>query len=129
MINMDFIEWFAAILAVGIFIKFILMSINPKGFIKWSSNMISKDNKMVKYVYLGFFFILAYYLLQELTVVQFFVAVLAGMMLMAHTMMHYPKVMKNYIKQFKGKNPNAKIMLDWLIWLLLAGWVLKELFF
>ena len=129
MINMNFIEWFAAILAVMIFIKFILMSVNPKGFIKWSSNMISKDNKMVKYVYLAFFFILAYYLLQELTVVQFFVAVLAGMMLFAHTIMHYPNVMKTYIKQFKGKNPNAKIMFDWLIWLLLAGWVLKELFF
>ena len=129
MIDMNFIEWFAAILAVWVFIKFILMSVNPKGFIKWGTNMVSKDNQILKYLYLVLFFILAYYLLQELTVVQFFVAVLAGMMLFAHTIMHYPKVMKTYIKQFKGKNPNAKIMFDWLIWLLLAGWVLKELFF
>ena len=127
---MNFIEWFAAILAVWVIIKFILMLVNPKGFIKWGTNMVSKDNQILKYLYLVLFFILAYYLLQELTVIQFFVAVLAGMMLMAHTMMHYPKVMGLYIKQFKGeKNPNAKIMFDWLIWLLLSAWVLKSLFF
>jgi hypothetical protein len=55
---------------------------------------------------------------------------LAGMALMAHTMMHYPKVIRLYIKQFKSKkNSNIKIMFDWLIWLLLSAWVLKELFF
>ena len=126
---MNVIEWIGTILAVWVFIKFILMSVNPKGFIKWGSNLASKDNKVLKNLYLVLFFVLAYYLLQEIDVVQFFVAIIAGMILMAHTFMHYPKVMKNYLKQFKGKNPNAKIIFDWLIWLLLAGWVLKEIFF
>ena len=36
------------------------------------------------------FFLFAYLLLQEISVVQFFIAMMAGMALMAHTMMHYP---------------------------------------
>ncbi len=48
---------------------------------------------------------------------------------MSHTLTHYPKVMKTYIGQFKGKNPNAKIMFDWIIWFVIAAWVLREIFF
>ncbi len=128
---MTLIEWIAAILAIWIFVKFVLLSVNPKGFMNWVTKFYKpRGGKALRYVGLMLFFLLAYFILQEISVVQFFVAMLAGMMLMGHTMMHYPKVMGIYIKQFKGKkNPNAKIMFDWLIWLLLAGWVLKEIFF
>ena len=125
------IEWFAAVLAIWIFVKFLILSVNPKGYLNWAENFM-KPNKMkaLSYVGLILFFLLAYFLLQEISVVQFFIAMMAGMLLMAHTMMHYPKVMMLYVKEFKGKkNPNAKIMVDWLIYLLLAAWVLKELFF
>ena len=130
-ISMTPIEWIAAILAIWIFVKFVILSVKPKEFINWSENLI-KPNKMkvFGYVELILFFLLAYLLLQEISVVQLFIAMLAGMMLISHTMMHYPKVMGLYIKEFKGeKNPNAKIMFDWLIWLLLSAWVLKSLFF
>jgi len=43
--------------------------------------------------------------------------------------MHYPKVMGVYIQQFKGKNSMSKIAFDWMIWLGLGAWSLKELFF
>ena len=126
------IEWIAAIIAIWIFVKFVLLCINPKAYINWADNRFNKPGtlKILGYFELILFFLLAYLMLQEISVVQFFVAMLAGMFLMTHTMMHYPKVMGLYIKQFKGKkNPNSKIMFDWLIWLLLAAWVLKSLFF
>ena len=123
------IEWIAMVVAGFVFIKFLLMTFNPKGFIEWSSNVGRKNLKFTRYFYLILFFVISYFVLQELTIVQFFVAILAGGMLTAHTMLHYPKVVDTYIGQFKGEDPNKKIMLDWLIWLLIAGWVLKELFF
>ena len=127
------IEWIAAVLAIWIFVKFVILSVKPKSYFNWAEKSFSmKPNKMkvINYVGLIFFFIFAYFILQEINVVQFFVAMLAGMMLMAHTIMHYPKVMGLYIKEFKGeKNPNAKIMFDWFIWLALSAWVLKEIFF
>ena len=104
--------------------------INPEGFIKWATKFITNKNiTIIRYVYLILFFVLAYYLLQELTIVQFLVAILAGMLLIVHTFAHYPKMLNVYIKQFKGKNPMYKIMFDWFIWLAMAAWVLKEIFF
>ncbi|MFQ5620351.1 MAG: hypothetical protein ACE5FT_00750, partial [Candidatus Nanoarchaeia archaeon] len=113
------IEWFAAILAIWVFIKFLLLQYNPRGFMKWGAKTFGKHVAELAFVYLLIFFVLSYYLIQEITIVQLFTAMLAGMLLMAHTMAHYPKVVKFYIGQFKGKNPNAKIMFDWLIWLVI----------
>ena len=126
------IEWIAAVFAIWIFAKFVILTVKPKGYINWSEKSFMKPNnvKVMSYVELILFFLFAYFLLKEISVVQFFIAMMAGMFLMAHTMMHYPKVMMLYVKEFKGKkNPNAKIMVDWLIYLLLAAWILKELFF
>ena len=125
------IEWIAAVLAIWIFVKFAILTVNPKGYMNWADKFMKPNNmKVMSYVELIFFFLFAYFLLKEISVVQFFMAMMAGMLLMAHTMMHFPKVMGLYVKQFKGeKNPNAKVMFDWLIYLLLAAWVLKSLFF
>ena len=125
------IEWIAAVLAIWIFVKFAILTVNPRGYMNWADKVMKPNNmKVMSYVELIFFFLFAYFLLKEISVVQFFMAMMAGMLLMAHTMMHFPKVMGLYVKQFKGeKNPNAKIMFDWLIYLLLAAWVLKSLFF
>ena len=123
------VELIAVIVSIWVFVKFIILSVNPKGFLKWGANLWKKDLKLLRYLYLILFFLFAYFLLQEITIVQFLVAILAGMMLFSHTFTHYPKVMKTYIGQFKGKNPNAKIMFDWLIWFVIAILVLKEIFF
>ena len=126
------IEWIAAVFAIWIFVKFVILTVKPKEYITWAEKSFMKPNKIkaLSYVELILFFLLAYFTLQEISVVQFFIAMMAGMALMAHTMMHYPKVMGLYVKQFKSKkNPNTKLMFDWLIYLLLAAWVLKSLFF
>tara|TARA_Y100000034_G_scaffold127266_1_gene179794 strand:- start:727 stop:1107 length:381 start_codon:yes stop_codon:yes gene_type:complete len=123
------IEWIAMVIATWVFIKFLIMTFNPKGYIDWAFNVWKKHSKFIRYLYLILFLVTSYFVLQEINVVSFFVAMIAGMAIVAHTMSHYPKVTTTYIDQFKGKNPNTKIMLDWLIWLLIAAWVLKTLFF
>lgn len=127
---MDPLRFIVAVIAVWVFVKFLLMMFNPKGFLKWANGVLTGRKKWIlKYVYLILFFVMAYYLLQELTVVQFFAAMIAGMLLFAHTLAHYPNVLNMYVDQFKGDRPNSKVLFDWVLWLLLAAWVLKELFF
>ena len=101
---MNPIEWIAAVFAIGIIIKFASLSIKPKEYINWAENFMKPNNvRILSYIELVFFFLFAYIILQEISIIQFFIAMLAGMALMAHTMMHYPKVIRLYIKQFKSK--------------------------
>lgn len=122
------VEWFVAIFAALTLFKAVVFNINPTSWIKFwmaRSNIISQ----VRIIYLGLFFILSYYLIQELTFVQYFGAMIAGIFLMAHTMMHYPAVMKKYARNFKNRSDLKKLFLDWLIWIFIAIMVLRELFF
>ena len=92
-------------------------------------NQTFKNFTAFRLLYLGAFFVLAYYLLQEITLVQFFAGMMAGMFLYAHTMMHYPSVLKKYVKNFRNRSDLKKLLLDWVIWVVLSVLVLKELFF
>jgi hypothetical protein len=124
-----FVEWFVAVFAVLILFKAVVFNINPT---KWINFWMKRFEKVLPYLrifYLGLFFILAYYLLQEITYVQFFAAIMAGAFLIAHTMMHYPEVMKKYTKNFRNRSDLKKLLLDWIIWVALAVMVLKVLFF
>ena len=123
------IEWIAAVVTVLVFVKFLLLTFKPKVFIKFVGGIIKKDIKILRCIYLVLFLVLAYLLLQELTIVQLWVAMLAGIALVAHSLTAFPKLLQNYLNLFKDKGFNGKLTVDWLIWLGLAGWVLKELFF
>lgn len=123
------IEWIVTVFAVLILIKTIVFNINPTAWINFWMKKFGKTIAYIRVIYLGFFFILAYYLLQEITYVQFFAGMIAGAFLMAHTMMHYPEVMKRYARGFKNRSDLKKLLLDWIIWVGLVVLVLKELFF
>jgi hypothetical protein len=43
--------------------------------------------------------------------------------------MHYPSVLKKYVKNFRNRSDLKKLLLDWVIWVVLSVLVLKELFF
>ncbi len=122
------IEWAAAIVAVMVLVKAVLFNLNPNAWINfWLKN--TKNFTSFRIVYLSVFLILAYYSLQEMTYVRFFAAMMAGMFLYAHTMMHYPDMLKKYAKNFKNRSDLKKLLLDWIIWIALAVMVLRELFF
>jgi len=122
------LEWFVAVIAVMVLVKAVLFNLNPKKWINFSMKNF-KNFIAFRLLYLGVFFVLAYYLLQEITLVQFFAGMMAGMFLYAHTMMHYPSVLKKYVKNFRNRSDLKKLLLDWVIWVVLSVLVLKELFF
>jgi len=121
------LEWFVAVIAVMVLVKAVLFNLNPKKWINFSMKNF-KNFIAFRLLYLGVFFVLAYYLLQEITLVQFFAGMMAGMFLYAHTMMHYPSVLKKYVKNFRNRSDLKKLLLDWVIWVVLSVLVLKELF-
>lgn len=123
------IEWIVAIFAALILFKAVAFNLNPNSWIKFWTSRSKNIISQVRIIYLGAFFIVSYYLIQELTFVQYFGAMIAGMFLMAHTMMHYPAVMKKYANNFKNRSDLKKLFLDWLIWIFIAIMVLRELFF
>jgi len=122
------LEWFVAVIAVMVLVKVVLFNLNPKKWIDFSMKNF-KNFTAFRLLYLVVFFVLAYYLLQEITLVQFFAGMMAGMFLYAHTMMHYPSVLKKYVKNFRNRSDLKKLLLDWVIWVVLSVLVLKELFF
>jgi len=122
------IEWFVAVIAVMILVKAVLFNLNPKKWIDFSMKNF-KNITALRLLYLVVFFVLAYYLLQEITLVQFFAGMMAGMFLYAHTMMHYPSVLKKFILDLGNRSDLKKLLLDWVIWVVLSVLVLKELFF
>ena len=126
--TLSVIEWFVAVIAVMVLVKVVLFNLNPKKWIDFSMKNF-KNFTAFRLLYLVVFFVLAYYLLQEITLVQFFAGMMAGMFLYAHTMMHYPSVLKKYVKNFRNRSDLKKLLLDWVIWVVLSVLVLKELFF
>ena len=131
-LSLTVVEAVVAFFATWTFIKLILLTQDKKSYIKWSktlfnSNRLSGFSKFYKYLTHLIFGSIAYSLIPSIGVVKFFAGVIAGAMLTSHTLMHYPKVMGVYIQQFKGKNSMSKIAFDWMIWLVLAGWVLYEI--
>ena len=122
------VEWFVAIIAVAVLVKVVLFNLNPKKWIDYWMKY-TKNITAFRLVYLAVFFVLSYYLLQEITYVQFFAGMIAGMFLYAHTMMHYPEVLKKYAKNFRNRSDLKKLLLDWIIWIALSVLVLRELFF
>ena len=131
-LHLTVVETIVAFFATWTFIKLILLTQDKKGYMKWAKTLFN-GNKLggftnfYKYLTLLFFGAIAYSLIPSIGIVKFFAGVIAGVMLYAHTLMHYPKVMGVYIQQFKGKNSMSKIAFDWMIWLVLAGWVLYEI--
>ena len=133
-LQLTVVETLVAFFATWTFIKLILLTQDRKGYMNWAKTLFN-GNKLggfinfYKYLTLLFFGAIAYSLIPSIGIVKFFAGVIAGVMLYAHTLMHYPKVMGVYIRQFKGKNSMSKIAFDWMIWLGLGAWALKELFF
>ncbi len=122
------LEWFVAVIAVMVLVKAVFFNLNPKKWIDFTMKNF-KNFTAFRLLYLGVFFVLAYYLLQEITLVQFFAGMMAGMFLYAHTMLHYPSVLKKYVKNFRNRSDLKNLLLDWVIWVVLSVLVLKELFF
>ena len=128
-LHLTVVETIVAFFATWTFIKLILLKQDMKGYMNWAVKSFKKNNnlKWFRFLFLLIFGGIAYTLIPEIGIVNFFAAFIAGVCLYAHTLMHYPKVMGVYVQQFKGKNILSQIALDWMIWLGLGAWALYEI--
>jgi len=111
------------VLAVAIIMKLSIFYVEPKSAYKYA-RVYLEDSRLRK-LYLALFFILFYFLMQEISILQFAAAFLVGTMLYGHTMLHFPKEMMAINKKIYQKK--EIFLFDNLIYLALAFWILKSL--
>lgn len=119
-------EIIAVIFAVIILVKFVvLMAVKPKKIINHAAKMLEKP----VYVSLGFLVVicvLGWLLLKELSIAQIMAASLFGIFVYALALVQYPKQLDRVYKVIL-KN-QKKMLLSWVVWLVLAIWVLVAVF-
>ena len=120
------IEWFALILAIFVLIKLIVISINPKSWMRFSKNLFVKPWITVS-VSLILALVVLYYLLVEMTIIQIFAVMLFLSLIMIAGTAHLAKdIHKTIAKDIKGKIKDAWLSI--IIWFILSIWVLISLF-
>ena len=113
----------ALVLSVAIILKMSLFYFQPKSFYKYAR--VYLEDARLRKLYLALFFVLFYFLMKEMTVLQFAAASLVGGMLYGHSFAHFPKEMMAITKKVYQKK--EAYFFDNLIYLALAFWVLKSL--
>lgn len=120
------IEWLALIIAVFSLVKIAFILFKPKAWMNFAAKVWKKP-KVTGIVALILSFAVLYYLLQEMTIVQIFAALLFFSLLM---MMDFAPYIKELIsvnkKNMKKIIKESRVYI--LIWLLLIIWVLWEIF-
>jgi hypothetical protein len=113
----------ALVMSVAIILKMSLFYFEPKSFYKYAR--VYLEDVRLRKLYLVLFFVLFYFLMKEMTVLQFAAAFLVGGMLYGHSFAHFPKEMMAITKKVYQKK--EAYFFDNLIYLALAFWVLKSL--
>ena len=119
-------ETLAVIFAVIILVKFVvLMAVKPKKIINHAAKVLAKP----AYVSIGFLaviVVLGWLLLKELSIAQIMAASLFGIFVYALALVQYPKQLDRVYKVIL-KN-QKKMLLSWIVWIVLAVWVLVAVF-
>lgn len=126
---MSIIEYMAAIIAIIILIKILVILISPKS---WMAVVkFFYGNPMITMVLSAILAIGSFwYLMQELTIVQIFAVLFLMSMLMFVSLSVYSKDMIPIARKLlQNRKFMARAWLSIIIWLVLTIWVLKELFF
>ena len=123
------IEIIATIFSVLLIVKFLYLKFNPRAWKKFSDKIMKKP-KVTKWIYLVLALVIGYYLLQELNVVQIVAVMMFSGFLTGYTFMTFAKEFKPVYKEiWKNKEYLVqKLWPAWLIYLVLAGWVLWTVF-
>ena len=121
------IEWFALFLAVFVLIKLIVISINPKSWMRFSKNLFVKP-WLTTSISLILALVVLYYLLVEMTIVQIFAVMLFLTLIMIAGTAHFAKDLhKTFDKKIQEKIKDSWLSI--IIWFILSIWVLIQLFF
>ena len=117
------VKGLSLVMSIAIILKMSLFYFEPKSFYKYAR--VYLEDIRLRRLYLLLFFILFYFLMKEMSILQFAAAFLVGGMLYGHSMLHFPKEMMAITK--KVYQNKEVYFFDNLIYLALAFWVLKTL--
>jgi len=124
------IEIIALVFAVIVFIKIIIIFINP---LIWHNKVVKKffiDKNTTSFISLVLAIFVFKYLLTELTIVQIFATGVFFMLILAMFIAQYSKEFRLFAeKAYKDKKMIIKNLISFVIWIVLIGWVFYELFF
>jgi len=122
------IEIIAFIIALIAVIKIIVLSLNPKSWMKFP-RMINKQPAITMMLSLVLAAIVLYYLLAELTIVHIFAVMFFVMLLLLFTFSAFSKELVEMAdKLLKDKSVLKKAWLPTIVWTILLIWVLYALF-
>jgi hypothetical protein len=123
------IETLAAVFAVMALVKFVVIGLNMTWWRAAADWMVARYESLI-WVYFVFSAVLFYFLYQELSLAQIFVAMMFGMCLFGMFLTRYPKAMRTIAETMlaNGTSMIKKAWLPILLWTLLSLWVLWELF-
>lgn len=117
------VKGLSLVMSIAIILKMSLFYFEPKSFYKYAR--VYLEDIRLRRLYLLLFFILFYFLMKEMSILQFAAAFLVGTMLYGHSMLHFPKEMMAITKKVYQKK--EVYFFDNLIYLAFAFWILKTL--
>ena len=120
------VEIIALIFALAVILKLILFyTIDPKKWLKFMEKFFNKI-ALMNVLMLLFAVVILAFLLQEINIIQIWVAALFGMILYGLVMVYYHKGYLKIVDQvFKDRK---KAWFIWLVFLAMSIWVLYALF-
>jgi len=122
------IEWIAFILAVVTIVKIVTLVINKKIWMNKVTVPIYTNSNVSRPVFLLLAAIVFYYLIQVFSIVQIFAVMCFTALIMGSTFMFYGKELMPVFKKIIDKKFSAWIWIYCLAWVVLAIWVLFEIF-
>lgn len=119
------IEIIALVFALAVLIKGVTFLILGKKMVKYAEKMI-KQTSVLMVVFLVFLIVIGYYVISALGIIPVVAAVFFGHALIGLMFVQFPKVYTMMAKKFFNDRP--RLWLLFLPWIILAVWVLIELF-
>jgi|ETNmetMinimDraft_2_1059921.scaffolds.fasta_scaffold21289_4 hypothetical protein len=126
--NLTPIETIATIFAAAILIKFVVLILNPTGWMNFAGKIL-KDTKVIMIVYLALAYIVGKYIFAAYNIIDVAAILLFGSLLYGIAFIPHSKAMFKVGKNMMRGDPLKKNWISFLIWSALAIWVLKTLFF
>ena len=126
---MTIIEWMAAIIAIGIVIKLLVILVNPKAWLKIAMPLYSNSIILMIVGLILSGGSLWFLLDNGITIVQIFAVMFFLSSLIIVGVAGYSKEIISLGKKILSKGILKRMWLYIIIWLALSVWTIKELFF
>lgn len=123
------VDVIALIIVIAIVAKIVILIVNPKSWMQFSKQVLSKPG-LIRMVALVLAVVVMYFLLQEMTIVQIMGAgVFFGLLLVIGLITEADYLFKKYDSMIRRGTIWQEYWFYAAIWIILALWTVKELFF